>query len=103
MRLGYVIGSVHSTRKYPSLKGTKLLIVQPLNHSCKRSGSPVVCVDTLGAGSNEMVIFVESKEATIPLKDRLTPTDATITGIIERYDAEEGVVYKKGENEPIEL
>lgn len=103
MRIGYVIGSVHSTKKYPTLIGNKLLIVQPLDHSLKKTGNPIVCVDCIGAGSNEMVIFVEAREATLPLEDRLTPTDATITGIIERLDTEKGLIYKKGSSEPLIL
>jgi len=103
MRLGYVIGSVHSTKKHPALSGSKLLIVQPLDHNCKARGNAIVCIDTMGAGANEMVIFVEAREATIPLEERLTPTDATITGIIERYDVEKELLYKKGENEPLKL
>lgn len=103
MRIGYVIGSVHATRKWPTLKGKKLLIVQPLDHACKKTGNALVCVDSIGAGTNEMVLFVESREATIPLEEELTPTDATITGIIERVDAERGLVYKKGSSEPFPL
>ncbi|MCK4575578.1 EutN/CcmL family microcompartment protein [candidate division WOR-3 bacterium] len=103
MRIGYVIGSVHSTKKYPTLRGNKLLIVQPLNHRLKKTGNAIVCVDSIGAGSNEMVIFVEAREATIPLEERLTPTDATITGIVERVDTEKGLIYKKGSNEPLKL
>lgn len=101
MRIGYVIGSVHATRKWSTLKGKKLLIVQPLNHSCKKTGNAIVCVDSIGAGTNEMVIFVESREATLPLEESLTPTDATITGIVERIDTERGLLYKKGSNDPI--
>ncbi len=103
MRIGYVIGSVHATRKWHTLKGKKLLIVQPLDHRCKKTGTTLVCVDTIGAGIHEMVIFVESREATIPLEVRLTPTDATITGIIERLDTEHGLLYKKGSSDPIPL
>ncbi|MCK4233846.1 EutN/CcmL family microcompartment protein [candidate division WOR-3 bacterium] len=103
MRIGYVIGSVHSTKKYPTLRGNKLLIVQPLNHRLKKTGNAIVCVDSIGAGSNEMVIFVEAREATIPLEERLTPTDATITGIVERVDTEKGLIYKKGSNESLKL
>jgi ethanolamine utilization protein EutN len=103
MRIGYVIGSVHATKKWRTLEGKKLLIVQPLNHSCKKAGNAIVCVDSIGAGANEMVIFVESREATIPLEERLTPTDATITGIVERIDVERGLLYKKGSSDPIHL
>ena len=101
MRIGYVIGSVHATKKWRTLKGKKLLIVQPLNHSCKKTGNAIVCVDSIGAGSNEMVIFVESREATIPLEESLIPTDATITGIVERIDTERRLLYKKGSSDPL--
>jgi microcompartment protein CcmK/EutM len=101
MRIGYVIGSVHATRKYPALDGNKLLIVQPLDHECRMQGNAIVCVDAAGAGADEMVIFIEAREATIPFENRLTPTDATITGIVERIDSKERMLYKKGTTDPL--
>jgi ethanolamine utilization protein EutN len=101
MRIGYVIGSVHATKKWRTLQGKKLLIIQPLDHRGIMTGNVIVCVDSIGAGAHEMVIFVESKEAIIPLEENLTPTDATITGIVERIDTEQGLLYKKGSSDPI--
>ncbi len=95
MRLGRVIGSLHCTKKYPALEGYKLLIVQPVDSSNNPEGMPLICVDTVDAGDEDVVYFVEARDASIPLKDPLTPSDATITGIIERIDTINRELYRK--------
>jgi len=95
MKIGRVIGSIHSTKKYPALKGYKLLIVQPVKSNMILNGTPIVCVDTVDAGRGEIVYYVEARDAALPLKEPLTPSDATITGIVERIDTLKENLYKK--------
>ena len=59
MDLGKVIGTVVATRKDPSLEGTRLLLVQPLDEKYKPIAEPLVAVDTLhDAGVDEIVYIV---------------------------------------------
>ena len=95
MRLGRVIGSLHCTKKYPELEGYKLLIVQPVTSDNRPTGSPIICVDTVDAGIDDVVFFVEARDAAVPLKVPLTPSDATITGIVERVDSIGEGLYKR--------
>ena len=88
MNLGKVIGRVWATQKSKSLEGQKMLFVQPKTFVGKNLGGQVVALDTVGAGVGDTVIFVTSTEATIPFKPALTPTDATIVGIVDRIDHE---------------
>lgn len=81
-----VIGTVWATQKHPSLVGTKLQFIQPLDFSGNHSGSPIVAIDTIGAGKGERVIYVTSSEAVIPLKAESAPVDASIVGIVSRVD-----------------
>ena len=46
MDLGKVIGTVVATRKDPSLEGTRLLLVQPLDEKYEPISEPLVAVDT---------------------------------------------------------
>lgn len=81
-----IIGSVWATRKHPSLEGYRLKIIQPVNSNLEKIGAPIVATDSIGAGQpNELVYYVTSGEAPIPLEIK-APTDATIIGIVDRID-----------------
>ena len=86
MQLGRVIGNLWATRKYPTLTGRRLLIVQPLTFTGAPNGDPLIALDTVDAGTGDVVIYVTSTEATVPFRPALTPTDATIVGIAEEID-----------------
>lgn len=90
MNLGRVTGSLWATRKYDSLEGKRMLIVQPLNFSGMPAGRPLIALDTMDAGPGDTVIYATSSEAAIPFRPVLVPTDATVVGIVERVDHESG-------------
>ncbi|MBI3578399.1 MAG: EutN/CcmL family microcompartment protein [Ignavibacteriales bacterium] len=81
-----VIGTVWATRKDENLKGLKLQFIQPLNANREKSGSPIVAVDTVGAGPGETVFYITAGEAVIPLHVEMAPVDASIVGIVDRID-----------------
>ncbi|MEK7487031.1 MAG: EutN/CcmL family microcompartment protein [Planctomycetota bacterium] len=84
-QLGRVIGTLWCTHKHPKLEGAKLQILQPLDAQQKASGTPIACVDTVGAGPGEMVFYVTAYEAVIPYSmSDLVPIDASIIGIVEQ-------------------
>lgn len=86
MHLGRVIGTVVASHKVPSLRGHRLLVVQPEDDKGKPVGEPIVAVDTVSAGPGEWVTFVRAREAAKALPDTFTPSDATILGIVDRVD-----------------
>lgn len=86
MNVGRVIGSVWATRKDPGLKGQRMLVVQPMSFAGKEQGSKIIALDTVDSGVGDTVMYVSSTEATIPFKPVLTPTDATIVGVLDRVD-----------------
>jgi ethanolamine utilization protein EutN len=57
MQLGRVVGHAVSTVKHPSLKGWRLLLVQPLDADGKEDGEPLLAIDSLGAGAADLVIL----------------------------------------------
>jgi len=83
---GKIIGTVWATRKDENLVGAKLQLLQPLNAYRDNVGDPIIAVDTIGAGQGETVIYITSREATIPLPVELAPVDASIIGIVDRID-----------------
>lgn len=83
MQLARIIGNVVSTIKNESLEGRKFMIVQNLNEKLEPFGSPIVALDSIGAGVGELVFWCAGKEASFPFKRDATPTDCTIVGIVD--------------------
>ncbi len=83
MQLARVIGTVVASQKYEGLEGAKFLLVQPLDHAQKPVGGPAVAVDTVRAGSGELVYTVGSREAALALDPWFVPVDLAIVGIVD--------------------
>ena len=83
MLLGKVIGSVWATRKYESISGYKIMLVQPINSEEEELGDPIIALDTVGAGPGEIIFYITSSEAVIPLDVDMAPVDASIVGIVD--------------------
>ena len=83
MQIARVIVTVVSTVKNETLHGRKFLLVQTLNADLKPKGSPMIALDSVGAGVGELVFWCRGKEASFPFKRDETPTDCTIVGIID--------------------
>jgi ethanolamine utilization protein EutN len=83
MILGRVVGSVWATVKNPQLVGIRMLVVQPLTPELAPTGRRIICTDSTGAGSGELVYWARGKEASLPFAPAEPPTDATIVGIVD--------------------
>ena len=83
MDIGKVIGTVVATRKDPSLEGTRLLVVQPMDEKHAPISEPLVAVDTLqDAGVGELVYMVTGGDAVGVLPGKRMPVDVAIVGIV---------------------
>lgn len=83
MQLARVIGTVVATVKNDLLEGRKLLVIQPLNAQLEKSGKPMIAIDSVGAGTGEIVFWCRGKEASFPFMPVEVPTDCTIVGIVD--------------------
>ena len=83
MQLARVIGTVVATVKNELLEGRKLLVIQPLDARYVPSGKPMIAIDSVGAGSGEVVFWCRGKEASFPFEPAEVPTDCTIVGIVD--------------------
>ena len=88
MFLAKVIGTVWATRKDDHMHGFKMQFIQPIDSHEKNIGSPIVAVDTVGAGEGETVFYITASEAVIPLPVDMAPVDASIVGIVDRIDSQ---------------
>ncbi len=57
MQIGRVVGHATATVKHATLKGWKLLLVQPLLANGGEDGEPLLAIDHLGAGAGSRVIL----------------------------------------------
>lgn len=85
MQIARVIGTVVATRKNDTLVGSKLLIVKPLNSSLQEDDSKeiIVAVDTVGAGTGELVLLVTGSSAAKIMAEPGSPVNAAVIGIID--------------------
>ena len=90
MYLGRVVGCVWSTVKNRELEGIRMLVVQPLTPELKNTGRRIICTDSMGAGTGEIVYWVRGKEASFPFAPAEPPTDTTIVGIVDSVHVKPG-------------
>ncbi len=84
MDIGKIIGTVVATRKNPSLKGTRLLVVQPLDSDGESVGGPIIATDTRSeAGCGDIIYMVAGGDAIGVLPGRQMPIDVAIVGIVD--------------------
>lgn len=83
MYLGKVIGTVVSTSKNAGLIGKKLLLVKELNEHMETTEKTTVAVDSVGAGTGEIVIICRGSAARLIAGGEKAPIDAAIVGIVD--------------------
>jgi ethanolamine utilization protein EutN len=84
MLLGRVIGNVVCTVKSDALEGKKLMLVQPLDRHLKDKGKVIVALDSVGAGTGELIYWCRGKEASFAWPEQEVPTEASIVGIVDQ-------------------
>ncbi len=98
MMLGRVIGTVVCTQKTPTLEGVKLQLVQPLSAiSIANDGKPLVAIDAIGAGPNEVVLLASGASARQTEVTINTPCDAVIMAIVDSVEVDGKEVFRKGD------
>ena len=89
MNFATVLGTVWCTVKDESLKGARLLVLQPEDETGRASGTPLVAIDTVSARRGDRVFFVKAREAAKALPGKFAPVDAAILGIVDGTQTEE--------------
>lgn len=95
MLLGRVAGTLVASRKDEGLAGQKLLVLRQLDVAGRESGGYVVAVDSVGAGVDEVVLYATGSSARQTLATRDRPCDAVIMAIVDTWEVEGQVVYRK--------
>lgn len=84
-----------STAKEPTLEGRKLLVVKTLDLDAKETGGYVVAVDAVGAGVGEVVLVASGSSARLTEATRDRPSDAVIMAIVDSWDVDGAVKWRK--------
>jgi len=95
MLLGFVKGSVVSTKTSDRLNGAVYLLVEEWSADNNPSGKFYIALDPLGTGEGEMVLVSQGSSARQTAFTKDTAVDAVVIGIVDRVDSIKGILYKK--------
>ena len=96
MLVGRVTGNVVSTNKCDSLRGAKLLIVQPVDlETLQMKDDYVICVDDVGAGEGDLVFCAYGSSARQSDTTKKVASDFSIYGIVDSIDMRGASTYDK--------
>lgn len=99
MKLGRVIGQLVSTKKTGNIDGLKILVVSYLDDKLSNTKKSAACIDTVGAGNNDIVLLCSSSSARLTDTTKKTATDNAIIGIIDSVSSGRKYIYKRSDGE----
>ena len=95
MLIGRVVGTCVATRKDEKLEGMKMLVVQQTDASGKNVGGIVVAIDSVGAGTGEVVLFASGSSARQTSLTKDKPVDAVIMAIVDAIEMNSEITFQK--------
>jgi ethanolamine utilization protein EutN len=101
MFLAKVIGSLVSTQKVDTMRGHKLLVVEPFRVDPKShrelvsTGRTFVAVDSLGAGEGELVLITQGSSARLTPETKSLPIDCVVVGIVDQVHVDRQCVFDR--------
>jgi len=96
MILGKVVGTVVSNHKNDKLVGKKLLLLEKIDPvSLLGKNDFIIAIDSVGAGVNEIVMYVSGSSARYTKETEGIPTDSTIIAIVDIIETSGTITYQK--------
>lgn len=95
MQIAKVRGTVVSTQKEPSLRGSKLLLLQLVDVEGQLLPKYEVAADQVGAGIDEWVLVSRGSAARQIVGNETRPLDALVVGIIDTVSIDNRSIYSK--------
>jgi microcompartment protein CcmK/EutM len=95
MLIAKVVGTTVSTIKDEKLLGLKLLILRQTDEKGEPVGKPYVAVDTVDAGTGDLVLTCSGSSARQTTITKDTPVDAVIMSIVDSLEVDGTVVFRK--------
>ena len=95
MLLGKIVGTLVASRKEPSMEGFKFMVLRQLNVDGEETGGYVVAVDSVGAGTGEVVLYATGSSARQTVATRDRPCDAVVMAIVDSWEVGGEDVFRK--------
>lgn len=96
MQIAKVVGTVVSTNKAQKLHGLKLMLVRMIDlDTFQEKGAPVVSIDAVGAGVDEIVMVVSGSSSRQTELTDAKPVDNAIIAIVDHIDIEGKRIFSK--------
>ena len=84
MQLARLDGVIVSTVCHPSMRGHRSVICQPLDPEGRDEGTPILAIDSLGAGLHQTVMITTDGSATrILVGDERSPLRNSVLAIVD--------------------
>ncbi len=95
MILARVSGTLVATRRSDDVPAARYLLITSTDSRGVDGGSTLVALDTVGAGTGEIVLVAQGSSARQTKASDKKAIDAVIIGIVDQVDQEGTVTYKK--------
>jgi microcompartment protein CcmK/EutM len=100
MILARVIGTVVSSQKSTKIEGIKFLLLEKIDPvTMKGKGDYVVSMDSVGAGTGEIVFYVSGSSARMTNVTEGKPSDSTIIAIVDFIEKDGKFTYQKNQDQ----
>ena len=73
-------------------------MVQPVDLQNSPKGTPIVAIDSVGAGEGELVLIVQGSSARQTKRTEGNPVDCTIFAIVDTIEKDGKTIFKKSED-----
>lgn len=91
MKLCRVIGNVVATRKNPSFKGHKFMLVQPIDEKGNDISQSFISCDTVNAGPGDVVLVEQEGNTARQLLGTMDdPFHSVIVGVVDNVTIKKG-------------
>ena len=100
MLIGKVVGTVVATQKDEKLNNLRFMLVRQLDMNGKEGSQYVVAVDAVGSGVGEVVLYASGSSARQTAITDKRPCDAVIMAIVDTWETDGIVRYRKDEPLP---
>ena len=103
MFLARVTGSVVASQKTDSMRGQKLLVVEPYrvdsapNRELVSTGRTFIAVDMLGAGEGDLVMITQGSSARLTPETKNLPIDTIVVGIVDSVHIEKKCIFQRSD------
>ena len=94
-----MVGTVVSTQKEKSMEGLKFLVLQQIDLEGNRKSGFVIAADAVDAGVGEIVLYASGSSARQTIKTDKRPCDAVVMAIVDNWEINGEIKYKKGVND----